>query len=94
MNPTLYNTVIILIPSITIAGQALTNVYGRIKSIYYDTEFSSGVIGLRVGESLTSEITYLYEVATVISANGTISSTDIVQIVLDEIPNSSIYSPA
>jgi NOL1/NOP2/fmu family ribosome biogenesis protein len=90
----LYNAFVILIPAITVAGQELTNVYARIKSIYYDTQFANGVIGLKIGDTPDSQVTYSYEVNISIAPSSSISATELVQAVLGNIPNSSIYTPA
>ena len=88
----LYNAFIIIIPSITVAGQQLTNVYARIKSIYYDTQFASGVISLKIGDSPDSQVTYSYEVNINIAPSPIISDTELVAAVLANIPGSSVYT--
>jgi hypothetical protein len=90
MQQSLYYSVIFFIPSITVSGQTLIDVYGRIVSQYYNFKVQNGVIQLEIGETLLPQITYSYDVELVVSPNSSISAQDLINTVLAAIPNSSI----
>ena len=86
----LYNTVIFLLPSITVNGTVLTNVYGRILTVFYNTKTQQGVIGLEVGDSVSPQVKWLYEIEISITPTSSISAQELIGLVLVNIPNSSI----
>lgn len=90
MQQSLYYSVVFFIPSITVSGQTLIDVYGRIVSQYYNFKVQNGVIQLEIGETLLPQITYSYDVELVVSPNSSISAQDLINTVLAAIPNSSI----
>ena len=90
METRLYHLVVIVIPAITVAGQSLVNVYGRIKLGNFDFEDGTGVIGVKIGEKIDSQITYMHDIPFTIPPSGSISANEVVQLVLAAIPNSSI----
>ena len=79
-----------LIPAITLSGIDLVNVVAYIKGINYDFEAGSGVLLLRVGETVTSKILYAHEVEIIADQGGSFGAQDMVNTVLAAIPNSSI----
>jgi len=90
MQQSLYYSVVFFIPSITVSGQTLIDVYGRIVSQYYNFKVQNGVIQLEIGETILPQITYSYDVELVVSPNSSISAQDLINTVLAAIPNSSI----
>ena len=81
-----------LIPAITLAGDDLVNVIGYIQAINYNFESGQGVLILRVGESVNSQILYNAEVPLVLDQSGAFGAQDMINAVLTNIPNSSIIS--
>ena len=79
-----------LIPAITLSGIDLVDVVAFIKGINYDFEAGSGVLVLRVGETVTSKILYAHEVDIVLDQGGSFGAQDMVNAVLGAVPNSSI----
>lgn len=79
-----------LIPAITLSGIDLVDVVAYIKGINYDFEAGSGVLVLRVGETVTSKILYAHEVDIILDQGGSFGAQDMVNAVLGAIPNSSI----
>ena len=81
-----------LIPAITLAGDDLVNVIGYIQGIYYNFETGQGVLLLRVGDLPNSQIRYNAEVPLTLNQNGAFGAQDMIDAVLNGIPNSSIIS--
>ena len=79
-----------LIPAITLSGVDLVNVVAFIKGINYDFEMGSGVLVMRVGETVNSKILYAHEVDIVLDQGGTFGAQDMINAVLAALPNATI----
>ncbi len=88
----MYHSVVFLLPFVTVAGKDLSNVYARVITVFYNTKTAEGLIGLEIGETLTPQITYTYEVQISINPTSSISAEQLVGFVLAAIPNSSVYT--
>ena len=88
----LYARVCFLITSITVAEQALSNVYARIKNVNYDASTGLATITIWILESPESEIYYAHSISVTRPPATSIGETELVQAVLGIIPGSSIYT--